>query len=335
MKEALQPVKFDTKSLKKRTRIGIQDTFGLRPLNTKLKQLFMIFRGDPDVPPTKFGISSTKIFKPSISWPTWLNIRRKDKRIPIYNFFNHTPTPLEEGWSVKVTQVKDFRGGRLTYDSHNGTDFAIPVGTQVVTSAPGQILLISDDFNRGGLKIFIDHGQGIITTYNHLGRALVKVGDIVERGQTIALSGASGADAFLCFPWVAPHVHFNVWLNGQYIDPFALQDSEQISLWRAGAHPLPHDATEDSEDYKPTDWDTESIQQGIEACKNADIRQKLLAIQDTGQQAMFLLMQQNYYPTRFASRPSLYKEAFSRIPLLDLPFRAEDFIGVTYPGFSG
>ncbi len=78
----------------------------------------------------------------------------------MYNLFNRTPTPLEDGWSVRKTQVTDFRGGTLTYDSHNGTDFAVPVGTVVVAPAPGKVLRISSEFNRGGLKVFLDHGRG-------------------------------------------------------------------------------------------------------------------------------------------------------------------------------
>jgi murein DD-endopeptidase len=152
---------------------------------------------------------------------TWLGRRRADRRVPIYNLFNRTPTPIADGWSVRKTQVRDFRGGTLTYDSHNGTDFAVPPGTIVVAAAPGRVLRVSSEFNRGGLKVFVDHGRGLVTTSNHLGRALVRDGDLVRRGQPIALSGASGIDMFLMFPWNVPHVHFNVWLNGEPVDPFA------------------------------------------------------------------------------------------------------------------
>ena len=83
----------------------------------------------------------------------------------------------------------DFRGRDLTYDSHNGTDFAVPVGTKVLAAAGGEVVRIVSEFNRGGLKIFIDHGGGLMTTSAHLARPLVKVGQIVARGEAIALSG--------------------------------------------------------------------------------------------------------------------------------------------------
>ena len=52
-------------------------------------------------------------------------------------------------------------------------------------------------------------------------RALVRPGDRVGRGETIAISGYSGLDGVVTFPWGTPHVHFNVWLDGLYVDPFA------------------------------------------------------------------------------------------------------------------
>ena len=73
---------------------------------------------------------------------------------------------------MKKTQVADFRGRDLTYDSHNGTDFAIPVGTRVLTAAAGRVVRQVSEFNRGGLKLFVDHGQGLMTCYAHLARPL-------------------------------------------------------------------------------------------------------------------------------------------------------------------
>jgi hypothetical protein len=66
--------------------------------------------------------------------------------------------------------VRDFRGGTLTYDSHNGTDFAVPPGTIVVAAAPGRVLRASSEFNRGGLKVFVDatsvmYLQGAVVDY--------------------------------------------------------------------------------------------------------------------------------------------------------------------------
>ena len=173
--------------------LSFREIFGVQETHKALRATLLTLRGDPFTPSSRFGLSSLRIFKPRLSLRTWFGRHRADGRIPLYNLFNHTQTNPEEGWSVRVTNAHDFRGGRLTYDSHNGTDFAVPIGTRVVAPAPGIVLRVSNEFNRGGLKILIDHGYGVITTCNHLGRALVCVGDRVSRGEPVALSGASGS----------------------------------------------------------------------------------------------------------------------------------------------
>ena len=76
--------------------------------------------------------------------------------------------------------MEDFRGHELTYDSHNGTDFAVPVGTRVTAAADGEVIRVSNEFHRGGLKLFIDHGCGVVTSYNHLATVEVAAGDSIE-----------------------------------------------------------------------------------------------------------------------------------------------------------
>ena len=58
----------------------------------------------------------------------------------------------------------------------------------------------------------INHGGGYTTRYGHAEKVLVKVGDIVKKGQVIALMGSTGRST-------GPHVHFEVRINGQAVDP--------------------------------------------------------------------------------------------------------------------
>jgi murein DD-endopeptidase len=294
----------------------------------RAREAWLAVRGDASVPATRFGLSSLGILHPGLSIRTWLGVRRADRRVPISCLYNHTPTPLEDGWSVRKTQVRDFRGGTLTYDSHNGTDFAVPVGTVVVAAAPGLVQRISSEFNRGGLKVFIDHGRGLVTTSNHLARALVEVGQVVARGQPIALSGYSGIDAVVAFPWSVPHVHFNVWLDGEYVDPFAA--GGEPPLWLHGNQPRPAAADLDEPPVTPTAWDPAAIAAAIDLCADLAIRQALQQEPDLGRRAMDLLFLRNYFPTRFAGRPPVYPESHPRQPWLTLPFRAADVVGVTF-----
>ena len=311
------------------SRITLSETFGLAPLAVRAREAWLAVRGGSGVPATRFGLSSLGIFHPGLSLKTWFGGRRADRRVPISCLFNRTPTPLAEGWSVRKTQVADFRGGTLTYDSHNGTDFAVPVGTLVVAAAPGMVLRISSEFNRGGLKVFIDHGRGLVTTSNHLARALVRVGDVVKRGEPIALSGYSGIDALVAFPWSVPHVHFNVWLDGEYVDPFAAVG--ETSLWLGGNDARPADGTEDEAAVHAA-WDERDVLAAIESCTDPVSREALLREPDLGRRAMDALFFGNYYPTRFTARPKLYRESHAREAALTLPFRAEDFDGIAFAG---
>ncbi|MCK6571989.1 M23 family metallopeptidase [Myxococcota bacterium] len=310
-------------------RLDPLEVFGLRPFGKAARETLLTLRGDASTPPSRFDVSSLRMLDPRVSFPLWLGRRRADGLIPIYNLFNHRQTDPALGWSVRVTQVEDFRGGTLTYDSHNGTDFAVPVGTTVVAAAPGRVLRVSSEMNRGGLKVFIDHGRGLVTTSNHLGRALVAVGDVVDRGTPVALSGASGIDCLAFFPFSCPHVHFNVWLNGEPVDPFARPG--EVSLWRGeGGMPVPDDGAGRDATADPTAWDHDAVARSIETCLHAGARAELAALTEPDVRALAVMFQRNYYPTRFPERPNLYREAHPRAPFLDLPFERGAFGGVTF-----
>lgn len=292
----------------------------------------MLFRGDPTTPKTRFDHTSLRQMTRLSGWRMWAGARPYGRRIPISNLFNHEQSPPEDGWSVRITRVRDFRGGALTYDSHNGTDFATPIGTPVVAAAPGSVRRVSREFNRGGLKIFIDHGGGVITTSNHLGRALVAVGERVRRGQVIALSGYSGLDGLATFPWGIPHVHYNVWLDGVPVDPFA--SSGEAALWRGGNAPTPFaggDAEAAGEVAERTAWDDAAIERAVAECIGDASRREIDDVRDPDERAMAVLFHQNYYPTRFRERPSIYATRHPRRPILDLPFLAADYDGVVFP----
>ena len=310
----------------RRERLSIAETFGLSPAKLRWQEAMLAIRGQNEIPATRWGLSSVTIFRPWISFPAWLGKTRSDRRIPIYNFFNHNQTDPADGWSVRVTQPRDFTGGFRTYDSHNGTDFVIPPGTTVCAPADGRVMLVPNEFNRGGLKVIIDHGHGIVSSSNHLGRALVEVGEEVERGQPIALSGYSGIDGFLFFPWSAPHVHFNVFLDGKHVDPFP--SNGEIGMWQGGGDPLP--PTESELAFTPSRWNSEAMAETIAACRNQEVQSRLSSIDDEDLLAAELLYQVATYPTRFSSRPNLYKDTHQRRELLSLPFLPEEFIGVHY-----
>jgi murein DD-endopeptidase MepM/ murein hydrolase activator NlpD len=106
-------------------------------------------------------------------------------------------------------------GGKVTqyYSSyHKALDIAAPAGNPVLAAAGGVVTWSGWKTNGGGLVVAIDHGNGIVTVYNHLGSAAVAVGDTVTVGQTIAGVGCTGT----C---TGPHVHFEVIVDGVIVNP--------------------------------------------------------------------------------------------------------------------
>jgi murein DD-endopeptidase MepM/ murein hydrolase activator NlpD len=94
---------------------------------------------------------------------------------------------------------------------HSGIDIAVPSGTPV-KAADGGIVLVSGWQGGYGNFVAIDHGKGISTCYGHNSRLLVRVGQRVEKGQQISISGNTGLST-------GPHLHFEVRVNGNPVNP--------------------------------------------------------------------------------------------------------------------
>jgi murein DD-endopeptidase MepM/ murein hydrolase activator NlpD len=129
-----------------------------------------------------------------------------------------TPSLLPaQGWisSEFGHRINPF-SGRKTF--HAGLDIANFTGTPVYSPADG---VVSFAGPRGGYGnvVQIDHGFGIITRYGHNSRIVVKRGDRVRRGEKIAEIGSTGRST-------APHLHYEVVLNGKPVNPrpFILED---------------------------------------------------------------------------------------------------------------
>jgi murein DD-endopeptidase MepM/ murein hydrolase activator NlpD len=199
-----------------------------------------------------------------------------------------------------------------------------------VAGAAGLVLRVSNELDHGGRKVCVDHGDGLFTTHNHLSRALVRPGERVTRGQPVGLSGASGLEFVLFFPWVSPHLHYNVWLDGLPVDPFAVKGEE--SLWRRRNDPVPaEDGASEDEAFEPSAWDPDGVEAAIDACRDATLRAELRAVTPLPERAAAVLLKRSYRRALFDSLPPLYLARHTRRPRLDLPFRAGDFRGVWLP----
>lgn len=116
---------------------------------------------------------------------------------------------------------------------HEGIDFVVPPGTEVV-SAAGGIVVVAEMHSQYGNMIDIDHGNGFSSRYAHLSAIRVKAGQLVKRGQAIGASGNTGRST-------GPHLHFEVRHHGVAQNParFLQQDGQQSALLTARPAPVP------------------------------------------------------------------------------------------------
>ena len=312
------------------------ESLGLRPFSERLRQAAVALRGGEDLPPSRFDRTSLSMLNPRVSLPLWAGRPLVLRQVILTNLFNHRQTPPEEGWSVcRSGQAEDFRGRKLTYDSHNGTDLSVPRGTLAVAPAAGTVARVYSEFNRGGNKVVIDHGEGLLTCSAHLARVLVDEGDVLLAGQPYAVPGYSGLDGFSTFPWGVPHIHFNVWLNGVAVDPFAR--GHEPSLWVGGqptpapGSPLPPGQGNAEDEPAPrTAYDTQRVDAAIDAGGTPSVRLWLRGIDAPHRRASYLTCERCYYPTRFSDRDLVQAEQHPRRPRLHLPFSARDIDGAVF-----
>src|SRR5579859_5741081 len=145
----------------------------------------------PDVPtrPTHFGSAPVKQSSdpnaPSFVWPA--------------------VGPITTKFGVPGS---DWIGG-----FHMGLDIGAPAGSPIVAAADGLVVYAERDHLHGyGNYVLIDHGHGYATLYAHMSQIVARAGDDPHQGDLIGYVGDTGF-AF------GPHLHFEVRLNEQKIDP--------------------------------------------------------------------------------------------------------------------
>ncbi len=121
--------------------------------------------------------------------------------------------PLKQGWiASRFGRRPDPFTGRLTF--HGGIDFTTGKAGEEINTVAAGVVTWSGPRSGYGLMVEINHGRGYTTRYAHSEKLLVDVGDIVKKGQNIALVGSTGRST-------GPHVHFEVYKNGRVVDPAA------------------------------------------------------------------------------------------------------------------
>lgn len=118
--------------------------------------------------------------------------------------------PINKGWLSSYYGMRnDPFNGRLTM--HKGVDFAGKEGAPVTATGAG-VVSWAGERSGYGLLVEVDHGAGLKTRYGHSSKLLVNIGDVVAKGEKIALMGNTGRST-------GPHVHYEVLKRDQQIDP--------------------------------------------------------------------------------------------------------------------
>jgi murein DD-endopeptidase MepM/ murein hydrolase activator NlpD len=118
--------------------------------------------------------------------------------------------PVQDGWiSSYFGRRPDPFTGYVAV--HKGLDFAGEEGSKVSSVAAGLVTFAGERTGYGEM-VEINHGNGMATRYCHNEKLLVKQGDMVRKGQEVALMGSTGHST-------GPHLHFEVLKNGAQVDP--------------------------------------------------------------------------------------------------------------------
>ena len=121
-----------------------------------------------------------------------------------------TTMPVEMGYySSNYGYRIDPINGKSSF--HTGVDIIAPPGTPVMAAAGGVVATVAYVPEYGNI-VDVDHDNGLTSRYAHLTRSLVRVGDVVMKGQKIALVGSTGRTT-------GPHLHFEVRENGIPLNP--------------------------------------------------------------------------------------------------------------------
>ena len=128
------------------------------------------------------------------------------------------PVVKPHGLPVRTSSVTSGFGSRWHpilggFRFHTGLDLAAPQGAAVAATSPGTVV-VAGWCGGYGQCVTIDHGGGVLTLYGHLSRIDVAQGQAISQGQSIGLVGSTGRST-------GPHLHYEVRINGQAVDPSA------------------------------------------------------------------------------------------------------------------
>ncbi|WP_260983409.1 peptidoglycan DD-metalloendopeptidase family protein [Kocuria salsicia] len=127
------------------------------------------------------------------------------------------------------------------YELHNGTDISAPEGTPVVAALDGTVTAVFWDV-WGGNRVEVSHANGMKTTYNHLSKVMVRVGDSLKASEQLGEVGQTGLRV------TGPHLHFETWVDGKVVDAQSFDWETGKGIIKASRAPY---STQDENSVQP------------------------------------------------------------------------------------
>ncbi|OGR84230.1 MAG: hypothetical protein A2901_06750 [Elusimicrobia bacterium RIFCSPLOWO2_01_FULL_54_10] len=173
--------------------------------------------------------SSLSAFTFSESHPIQKSGQFLDLLSPSSSFANFRSTPFGRPAKGTATSRYGFRLPPCPEGTcfHNGLDISNSPGTPITATADGRVRFAGPKGSYGEF-VMMDHGNGYVTCFAHNAKLLVQEGEIVKRGQVIALMGSTGRST-------GTHLHYEVWHCGRPVDPEKLM-GEKFEPRLANAH---------------------------------------------------------------------------------------------------
>ena len=126
---------------------------------------------------------------------------------PLDSIILERPVEGRKSSSFGLTRIIN----KIPQNPHSGLDIAAPKGTIVKVAKPGTVINLGHYFYSGNI-VFVDHGQGFITSYCHLDKILVTKGQQLQSNEVVGTIGNTGRAS-------GAHLHWSVSLNGVRVDP--------------------------------------------------------------------------------------------------------------------
>jgi murein DD-endopeptidase MepM/ murein hydrolase activator NlpD len=153
-------------------------------------------------------------------------------------------------------RVYSYSNGTTDTSIHAGIDYGTPTGTEIVAAARGRVVLAQMRIVTGN-SIIIEHMPGVYSLYYHLDEIKITEGEIVEAGQLIGLSGATGLAT-------GPHLHWEIRANAENTDPDYVSDLPLLDTEALYAQFYKEDTPQDEPQDVQSDSQDEDMADGYE-----------------------------------------------------------------------